>query len=127
MLIQDYTAKLLNLEDVNITNAESISGELHIHIELPRKEHTCPVCGAVTDRVHDYQMQTIKDIPLARNTFLHLRKRRYRCNCGKRFFGRVPVHGKGDSPVNTPILRGLNTCRSPNEEQRKLSVGGDYC
>ena len=86
MLNQDYTAKLLNLEDVIITNVENISEELHINIELPRKEHTCPVCGSVTDRVHDYRMQTIKDVPLARNTFLHLRKRRYRCSCGKRFF-----------------------------------------
>ena len=86
MLNQDYTAKLLNLEDVMITNVENISEELHIYIELPRKEHTCPACGAVTDRVHDYRMQTVKDVPLARNTFLHLRKRRYRCSCGKRFF-----------------------------------------
>ena len=71
MLNQDYTAQLLNLEDVIITNVENISEELHIYIELPRKEHTCPVCGSVTDRVHDYRMQTIKDVPLARNTFLH--------------------------------------------------------
>ena len=54
MLNQDYTAKLPNLEDVIITNVENISEELHINIELPRKEHTCPVCGSVTDRVHDY-------------------------------------------------------------------------
>ena len=26
--------------------------------------------------------------PLARNTFLRLRKRRYSCECGKRFFGK---------------------------------------
>ena len=71
MLNQDYTAKLLNLEDVMITNVENISEELHIYIELPRKEHTCPVCGSVTDRVHDYRMQAVKDVPLARNTFLH--------------------------------------------------------
>ena len=42
MLNQDYTAKLLNLEDVIITNVENISEELHINIELPRKEHRCP-------------------------------------------------------------------------------------
>ena len=88
---QDYTAKLLNLEDVIFTNVENRNVEnrsdgLHIYVELPRKEHTCPACGSVTDRVHDYRMQTVKDIPLARNTFLHLRKRRYRCGCGKRFF-----------------------------------------
>ena len=86
MLNQDYTSKLLNLEDVIITNVDNISGQLHIYIELPRNKHICPSCGAVTDRIHDYRMQVIKDVPLARDTFLHLRKRRYRCDCGKRFF-----------------------------------------
>ena len=86
MLMTDYTSKLLNLEDVIITGVDNISNQMHIHIELPRTPHICPACGASTDRVHDYRMQIIKDIPLARDTFLHLRKRRYRCNCGKRFF-----------------------------------------
>ena len=70
MLNQNYTAEFLNLEDVMITNVENIYEELHIYIELPQKKHTCPVCGSVTDRVHDYRMQTVKDVPLARNTFL---------------------------------------------------------
>ena len=86
MLNQDYTAKLLDLEDVIITNFENISNQLHFYIELPRKKHICPCCGAETDRIHDYRLQQIKDIPLGRDTFLHLRKRRYRCECGKRFF-----------------------------------------
>ncbi len=86
MLMTDYTSKLLNLEDVIITGVENIGDQLHIHIELPRTQHICPACGASTDRIHDYRMQVIKDVPLARNTFLHLRKRRYRCSCGKRFF-----------------------------------------
>ena len=86
MLMTDYTSKLLNLEDVIITNVENIEDQLHIYLELPRTAHTCPACGATTDRIHDYRMQTIKDVPLARDTFLHLRKRRYRCSCGKRFF-----------------------------------------
>jgi transposase len=86
MLMLDYTTELLDLEDVTITKAENISNQLHIYIELPRRSHVCPACGAVTDLVHDYRMQVIKDVPLARDTFLHLRKRRYRCSCGKRFF-----------------------------------------
>ena len=86
MLNQDYTSKLLNLEDVIITNVENIADQLHVHIEIPRRKHVCPCCGAATDRIHDYRMQVIKDVPLARDTFLHLRKRRYRCSCGKRFF-----------------------------------------
>ena len=86
MLMKNYTAELLNLEDVIITNVENISDQLHIYVELPRTKHICPCCGAETDRVHDYRMQIIKDVPMARDTFLHLRKRRYRCDCGKRFF-----------------------------------------
>ena len=90
MLMSDYTAELLNLEDVIITNVENITDQLHIYIELPRTKHVCPACRAVTDRIHDYRMQIIKDVPLARDTFLHLRKRRYRCDCGKRFFEKNP-------------------------------------
>ena len=86
MLNHDYTAKLLNLEDVIITGVENISDQLHISIELPRRKHICPCCGFETDSIHDYRLQQIKDVPLARDTFLHLRKRRYRCKCGKRFF-----------------------------------------
>ena len=65
MLNKDYTAKVLDLEDVIITNVENNCEELRAYIELPRKEHTCPVCGAVTDHVHDYRMQAIKDVPFA--------------------------------------------------------------
>ena len=107
MLNQDYTVKLLNLEDVIITNVENISEQLHISIELPRRKHICPVCGAQTDRVHDYRMQTIKDIPLARGTFLHLRKRRYRCSCGKRFFEKntfLPRYYRVTSRLVTEII-----------------------
>ena len=88
MLMTDYTVEFLNLEDVIITNVENISDQLHIHIELPRRKHVCPCCGTETDHVHDYRMQVVKDVPMARDTFLHLRKRRYRCSCGKRFFER---------------------------------------
>lgn len=89
MLNYDYTAELMNLEGVSVTNVENISDELHVHLELPRTKHTCPACGAATDRVHDYRTQIIKDVPMGRTTFLHLRKRRYRCDCGKRFFEKV--------------------------------------
>ena len=53
MLEKDYTAKLLNLEDVIITKVENISEEVHVYLELPRVKHRCPACGALTDRVHE--------------------------------------------------------------------------
>lgn len=83
MLMKDYTTELLNLEEVIITKVENISQQVHVYIELPRKEQICPCCGTPTDRVHDYRWQVVKDIPLGRDTFLHLHKRRYRCTCGK--------------------------------------------
>ena len=107
MLMKDYTSTLLNLEEVIITNVEIIADQLHIHLELPRIAHTCPVCGATTDRIHDYRTQTIKDVPLARDTFLHLRKRRYRCACGKRFFEKntfLPRYYRVTSRLVTEIL-----------------------
>lgn len=42
MLNQDYTAKVLNLEDVIITNVENISDVLHIYLELPRQNTVAP-------------------------------------------------------------------------------------
>lgn len=125
MLAQDYTTKLLNLEDVIITSVENISDQLHIHIELPRSKHVCPVCGAVTDRVHDYRMQVIKDVPLARDTFLHLRKRRYRCNCGKRFFEKntfLPRYYRVTSRLLTEIIFAFKKVVSAKEIGSRYNV-----
>ena len=125
MLDQDYTAKLLNLEDVIFTNVENRSEGLHIYVELPRKKHTCPACGSVTDRVHDYRMQTVKDIPLARNTFLHLRKRRYRCACGKRFFERntiLPRYYRVTSRLVAEIIRAFEKV-APAKDQYFSQTG----
>ena len=47
MLNKNYTAKLLDLEDVIVTNVETISGELRVCLELPRTKHACPACGTL--------------------------------------------------------------------------------
>lgn len=125
MLTQDYTTKLLNLEDVIITNVENISDQLHISIELPRRKHVCPCCGAETDCVHDYRMQVIKDVPLARDTFLHLRKRRYRCNCGKRFFEKntfLPRYYRVTSRLLTEIIFAFKKVVSAKEIGSRYNV-----
>ena len=68
MLNQNYTAELLDLEDVNITEVKNFESEVHSWIELPRKKHVCPCCGAQTDRVHNYREQVVKDVPLGRTS-----------------------------------------------------------
>lgn len=127
MLKENYTSKLLNLEDVITTDVKNNSDQLHIYIELPRKEHVCPCCGAVTDRVHDYRMQTIKDVPLGRDTYLHLRKRRYRCGCGKRFFEKntfLPRYYRATSRMISSIILAFKKVLSAKEIGSRYNVSG---
>ncbi len=86
MLYKYFTEKLLGLQDVDIEKIEEIDNSIHINCRLKRKPHKCPCCGNLTDKVHDYREQPIKDIPaFGKQIFIHLYKRRYRCSCGKRF------------------------------------------
>lgn len=86
--MKDFITELLGLEGIILTKAEERTSERHLWVELPRKPHSCPVCGESTDKVHDYREQEVKDISsFGKFTILHLRKRRYSCpSCGKRFF-----------------------------------------
>ncbi len=127
MLNKDYTAKLLNLEDVIITNVENFSEEVHIYLELPRMKHRCPACGVPTDRVHDYRMQIIKDVPLGRTTLLHLRKRRYRCDCGKRFFEKntfLPRYYRSTSRLVAEIITAFRETVSASKIGTQFHVSG---
>ena len=127
MLKKDYTAKLLNLEDVIITKVENFSEEVHVYLELPQTKHRCPACGALTDRVHDYRMQIIKDVPLGRTTLLHLRKRRYRCDCGKRFFEKntfLPRYYRSTSRLVAEIITAFREAVSASKIGTQFNVSG---
>nr|WP_181971412.1 transposase family protein [Ruminococcus sp. AF43-11] len=87
MLYNYFTEKLLGLQGVLIENIEEIDDTIHIYCKLEQKIHKCPVCGNHTDKIHDYREQIIKDIPaFGKFVFIHLKKRRYSCSCGKRFY-----------------------------------------
>jgi len=87
MLYKHFTEKLLGLQDIELEKIEEIDNSIHLFCHLKRKPHKCPCCGKLTDKVHDYREQVIKDIPaFGKFFYIHLRKRRYRCSCGKRFF-----------------------------------------
>lgn len=127
MLNKDYTAKLLDLVDVIITKVENFSEEVHVYLELPRIKHRCPACGALTDRVHDYRMQIIKDVPLGRTTLLHLRKRRYRCDCGKRFFEKntfLPRYCRSTGRLVAKIITAFHETVSASKIGTQFNVSG---
>lgn len=86
MLYKYFTEKLIGLQDLEIENIEEKDASIHIYCKLKRKTHKCPHCSAKTDRIHDYRWQVVRDIPaFGKRILIHLKKRRYRCNCGKRF------------------------------------------
>ncbi len=73
--------------ELTIERIKSNEKEIHIYGKLTRKAHCCPNCLAKTDKIHDYREQIIKDIPVyGKAAYIHLQKRRYRCQCGKRFY-----------------------------------------
>lgn len=79
--------KLLNIEDVIIKKVVHADTFVKIHLETKPTEHICPCCGQKTRRIHDYRSQVIKDVPFQfKHCYLALKKRRYQCSCGKRFY-----------------------------------------
>ena len=72
MLYKYFTEKLLVLQDVDIGKIEEIDNSIHINCRLKRKPHKCPCCGNLTDKVHDYREQPIKDIPAFASTSLFI-------------------------------------------------------
>ena len=87
MPINNSIAKLFELEDILLQDVSTTTDEVHVSFSLQRKVHTCPFCHTLTDKVHDYRISVIKDLPfMGKKCFLHYRKRRYHCPCCKKHF-----------------------------------------
>lgn len=81
------TNKLLGLKDCFVKNIIHGDTSVKITIETKPKDSVCPCCGQLTRKIHDYRYQTIKDFPfMHKKTLLILKKRRYVCTCGKKFY-----------------------------------------
>lgn len=108
---RDISAELLGLQDVKVTKVEKVDDKMFLSVELPCKVHRCPVCMAETKQIHDYRTQTIKDIPaFGSSVILLLRKRRYRCACGKRFFEEntwLPRYRRMTNRVSSAVIEQL--------------------
>ena len=87
MLNNNFTTKLVGLQEIIIKNVETTEEKIEITIEMPVKPHICPHCNNVTNRIHDYRIQKIKDTPaFGKKVVLIFKKRRYVCQeCCKRF------------------------------------------
>ena len=83
MLYNLYNEKILGIQEVNIKKVEEKEDKYEITLEKPRKKCVCPVCGSMTDHVHDYREQKVSDLSaFGKKVVLFYRKRRYVCSCG---------------------------------------------
>lgn len=123
----DFISNILEMEDLIITNVESDSKEMHIYFKLERRNHVCPACGTVTDKVHDYRPSIIKDSPImGKKTFLHYSKRRYHCDCcGKHFyetFNYLPKHCRITTRLNFLAISLLGDTQNVSSIARQVGI-----
>lgn len=118
--------KLLDLEDVIVKKVVHADTFVKIFIETKPKEHVCPCCGLKTKKIHDYRLQTIKDLPFQmKHCYLVLHKRRYRCSCGKRFFENyrfLPRYFQRTSRLTAFIASALHATVSIKDISRQVNV-----
>lgn len=88
MLSSNVSQNILGLSNLTIKNISITSDSTFFEVEMLRKPHKCPCCDTMTDHIHDYRTQKIKDLPsFGKKVFLLLHKRRYVCpSCNKRFY-----------------------------------------
>lgn len=83
----NFTKKFLDLKEVQVKNINYSDIFLKITLETKSKLSICPCCGSGTSKIHDYRYQKIKDFPyMDKSVILILKKRRYVCPCGKKFY-----------------------------------------
>ena len=88
MLQEHLIAKVLDMEHMILDDVEQFPNRMVLRIRIERRVCECPACRALTDNVHDYRTQMVKDAPIqGKFVVWKYRKRRYRCPCcGKRFY-----------------------------------------
>lgn len=59
----NFINNLLNLKGVKISNISHSDSFVKFYLKTSPREHTCPACGSLTSKIHDYREQIIKDLP----------------------------------------------------------------
>jgi len=87
MLNNDIVSNFLGFRNITIDKIRDKSNFIKIYIHTNKSNQICPVCGKPVNHVHDYRIQIIKHIPFrGKPILIVLKKRRYVCSCGKRFY-----------------------------------------
>lgn len=120
------TKNLIGLEDVILRKVIPADDYVKIFIETTPTPQVCPCCGRETRRVHDYRLQKIKDLPMQlKHAYLILRKRRYACSCGKRFYEKysfLPTYQRKTLRLSYKIIDLLRITRSLKSVAEETNV-----
>lgn len=113
MLQEDFTTKLLDIKDAVIENVEINEDLITVSFKMRRSVNVCVRCHALTDKVHDYRFQQVKDLPMhGKHVILNYRKRRYKCPCcGKIFYEKVYLIPKFHRITNRTALYSITLLR----------------
>lgn len=127
MLYNYSISNLTGLQDLMIKNIDSLHDFLLISAEIRRKPHKCPRCNTLTDKVHDYRIQAIKDIPaFGKFILISLRKRRYVCpHCKKRFYENIeflPRYHRMTNRLSAWVIHLLEDVRSFSSVAREVNL-----
>ena len=80
--------ELLHLEGVVVTNYQIITDiGIVLHLENMSRESQCIHCGSKTEKVHQNNELTTRDLPFGEQAlYLRINRRQMRCEkCGKKF------------------------------------------
>lgn len=126
MSYTNYIKKILGIKGVKIEKVENSCDTISIHIVPSSKFAKCPYCESKSSKIHDYRKQRITDLPtLGQKTELVLKKRRFVCNCGKRFTERyafLPRYYRHTQRFMIKILEELTQVTSFSDVARRYNI-----
>ena len=127
MLYNYSITNLTGLQDLLIKKVDTLGKILLISAEIKRKPHKCPCCNTFTNKIHDYRVQVIKDIPaFGKFLLISLRKRRYVCpHCRKRFYEDIeflPRYHRMTNRLSAWIIHLLEDVRSFSSVAREVNL-----
>ena len=113
MLQENIITKLIDIQGADVTDIVETDENIHVYLGIKRRVQSCPHCHSVTDKIHDYRTQRVKDISIREKpVILVYRKRRYKCPCcSKSFYERIGILPKYHRITNRLALYAVSQTR----------------
>lgn len=120
MLYDNHTEDLLGLKGTTLIKIEETNNVKHLYLETKLETKVCPKCYLPTKMSHAYRMQVVKDTEIGGlPSILHIKKRRYRCNCcGHTFYEKLPFLKNYQRHTQRVMAKVINDYRHEHSTKR---------